>query len=66
MAQSVHRASGLKQQNKKHNKLGHKTKGQIKSLSQGEFVMYLLQFSNCFLEITSVFPSIAVRLSTNS
>ncbi|KAA0200020.1 hypothetical protein HAZT_HAZT001232 [Hyalella azteca] len=35
MAQSVHRASGLKQQNKKHNKLGHKTKGQIKSLSQG-------------------------------
>ncbi|KAF2351554.1 hypothetical protein FHG87_017690 [Trinorchestia longiramus] len=35
MALQVHRASGLKQHNKKHNKLGHKTKGQVKSLSQG-------------------------------
>ena len=32
---ATHRPSALKQQNKKHNKLGHKTKGQIRSLSEG-------------------------------
>ena len=31
LAQQVHRTSALKQQNKKHNKLGHRTKGQLKA-----------------------------------
>uniref|UniRef100_A0A2P2HX46 Pre-rRNA-processing protein TSR1 homolog n=1 Tax=Hirondellea gigas TaxID=1518452 RepID=A0A2P2HX46_9CRUS len=35
MAQSGHRPTTLKQQNKKHNKLGHKSKGQVRALTQG-------------------------------
>ena len=39
----VHRASALKQQNKKHNKLGHRTKGQLASLVKGNYLKYLIR-----------------------
>lgn len=42
---NVHRPSSLKQKNKKHNTLGHRTKGQVQALSKGmkdDFLNYII------------------------
>ena len=50
LSQVAHRSSALKQQNKKHNTLGHRSKGQLKA-PKGELSLFFLHIQRNMIYI---------------